>query len=344
MFYHRQSKYRGRNLVFIVSILLLLAITVSACGSGNSNNGNPAATETASAPNGVSSAQPEASAESPSPEAPTTKTISTVKGDIIVPVQPKRIVAEEYLGSLIALDVIPVGAPALTLENYYFKEALTGVQDTGTYGEPNAEKILALQPDLIITGNGDSYEQLSKVAPTLFIPYGDLKNAHEELTYFGELFGKEEKAAEWLAEFDRRIAEAKAKVDAAIPAEASFSILEDGGKQTWAYGDNFGRGGQPVYQALGRKPPAAVADQIMEKQWAEISAEAVDQYAGDYIIMTSNNRTVEDFKADSVWGSLPAVKNGHMYVWPEARSWYYDPLAVLAQTEELAQWLSGLKD
>jgi iron complex transport system substrate-binding protein len=339
---HRQSKYGSRNLAFLVSTLLLLALTVSACGSGKSNNGNP--TETAPASSQAASAQPEASAESSSPASTATsetQTVSTVKGDIAIPVQPQRIVAEEYLGSLIALDVIPVGAPGLTLENYYFKEALTGVQDTGTYGEPNAEKILALQPDLIITGNGDSYEQLSKVAPTLFIPYGDLKNAHEELTYFGKLLGKEDKAAEWLAEYDRRIAEAKAKVDAAIPAEASFSILEDGGKKTWAYGNNFGRGGQPVYQALGRKPPAAVAAEIMEKQWAEISAEVVEQYAGDYIIMTSNNRTVEDFEADPVWGSLPAVKNGHLYVWPEARSWYYDPLAVLAQTEELAEWLSN---
>nr|WP_253896282.1 hypothetical protein [Solibacillus sp. R5-41] len=30
--------------------------------------------------------------------------------------------------------------------------------------------------------------------------------------------------------------------------------------------------------------------------------------------MTFNNRTVEDFKEDLVWGSLPAVKNNHLYV------------------------------
>ncbi|MBE1556576.1 ABC transporter substrate-binding protein [Sporosarcina limicola] len=271
------------------------------------------------------------------------KTVTTINGDIEIPAKPQRIVAEEYLGSLITLDVIPVGAPELTIKNYYFKKELMGVSDIGAYGKPSVENILALNPDLIITGNGDNYEALSKIAPTIVIPYGDLKDVHEELTYFGNLLDKQGEAAAWLLQYDQQIAEAKAKVDAAVPADASFSIMEDGGKSTWVYGDNFGRGGQPIYQALGRKPPSDVANVIMEKQWAELSAEMIESYAGDYIIMTSNERTVEDFKADPIWGSLPAVKNDHLYVWPEERSWYYDPIAVLAQIEELTTWLTNLE-
>lgn len=331
MFSAHNSLYSKRNTLFTFSLLLILMLVVSACGASNNNKANDAAT---TAPAAQTDAPKDAA-----PEEPTVKTVKTANGDIEIPTHPKRIVAEEYLGSLIALEVIPVGAPGLTLENYYFKDSLTGVTDTGAYGQQNAEKIITLDPDLIITGNPDSYAALSKIAPTVVIPYGDLKNVHEELTYFGELLGVEDKAKAWLEKYDGRIAAAKAKVDAAIPAEASFAIMEDGGKSTWVYGDNFGRGGQPVYQALGRKPPAAVADEIMEKQWAEISTELLDQYAGDYVIMTSNTRTLEDFQADPIWSKLPAIKNGHFYVWPEARSWYYDPLAVVAQTEELAEWL-----
>lgn len=333
----QQKKYKNRSLVLLVFSLLLLVAMVSACGAEDQDNkgGNKGSEEKEQASNNTSTSQPDLSKE--------VKTIKTVKGDIEVPVHPTRIVAEEYLGSLIALDVIPVGAPGLTLQNYYFKDSLTGVADTGVYGKPSTESIIGLNPDLIITGNGDSYEQLSKIAPTLFIPYGDLKNAHEELSYFGALLGKEEEAKAWLSKYDERIAVAKAKVDAAIPADATFSIMENSEKTTWVYGDNFGRGGQPVYQALNRKPPAEIADEIMEKQWAEISSEILGKYAGDYIIMTSNSRTVEDYQADPIWGTLPAVKNGKMYVWPEDRSWYYDPLAVLAQTEELAEWISDQK-
>ena len=311
----------------LISIFLLLVLLLSACGK----------TTTA-----VDINKEETTENTGTTKDDKMKKISTVNGEIEIPVNPQSIVAEEYLGSLIALDVIPVGAPELTINNYYFKDDLTGVSDTGVYGKPSVENILALSPDLIITANGDNYEMLSKIAPTIVIPYGDLKGVHEELTYFGKLFDKQEEAEAWLLDYDDQIADAKAKVDAAIPVDASFSIMEDGGKTTWVYGDNFGRGGQPVYQALGRKPPAKVADEIMEKQWAEISEEIIPDYSGDYIIMTSNNRTVEDFKADPVWGSLPAVKNNHFYVWPEERSWYYDPIAVLAQLEELTTWLTNL--
>lgn len=260
----------------ILSLLLALTLIASACGNNTSNTGSGAASANAtSAP--ASSSQPEKAAAA---AAPAFHTVTTVNGDIEVPTAPQRIVAEEYLGSLIALGTIPVGAPGLTLENMYFKEFLTGVFDTGTYGKMSPEKIIALNPDLIISGNADNYATLSKIAPTVIVPYGDLKNAHEELTYFGKLLGKEQEAAAWLADYDKRIADAKARVDAAIPAGATFSILEHADKSTWVYGDNFGRGGQPVYQALGRKPPAEVAAEIMEKQWAELSAETLASMRG----------------------------------------------------------------
>jgi len=276
-------------------------------------------------------------------ESADTKKVQTMNGEIDIPINPKRIVAEEYIATLIVLNVKPIGAPGLTLENYYLKDALKGVTSIGTYGKPSTEKIIGLKPDLIITGNGDNYEALSKIAPTVVIPYGELKDAHEELTYFGQLLGKEQEAKEWLAQYDQKIADAKAQVDAIIPADASFSIIEDAGKKLYVYGDNFGRGGQPVYQALGRRPPAKFANEIMEKQWAEISEEMLTEYAGDYIILTADTRTLEDFKKDPIWSSLPAVKNNHLYIWSEERSWYYDPTAVLAQVEELTKWLTSKK-
>ncbi|OXM13502.1 ABC transporter substrate-binding protein [Paenibacillus herberti] len=331
----------------------LLLIVLTACGGGSdstTNGANQTAT-TNSATNGSNQAANAGGATnageagvspSPSPAAESSefKKIKTVSGEIEVPVNPKRIVAEEYLGSLIPLGVIPVGAPGLTLQNLYFKDALKGVADTGTYGKMNLEKIVELNPDLILSSSSDNYAQLSKIAPTVVVPYGNLKNAHEELTYFGELLGKQEEAEAWLKNYDARIAAAKERVDKAVPAGASFSILEIADKTIYTYGDNFGRGGQPIYQALGRKPPAKVAGVIMEKQWAELSQEMVAEYAGDYLIITSNSRTLEELNKDPLWSTLPAFKNGKVYVWKEERSWYYDPIAVLSQTEELANWLA----
>lgn len=57
----------------------------------------------------------------------------------------------------------------------------------------------------------------------------------------------------------------------------------------------------------------------------------------------ANDHTLEDVKLDPIWETLDAVRSDRVYVWKEAHSWYYDPIAVLSQTEELAEWLAGMK-
>ncbi|WP_139993015.1 hypothetical protein [Paenibacillus paridis] len=48
-----------------------------------------------------------------------------------------------------------------------------------------SEKVLDLQPDFIIAQNGDNYEALSKIAPTIVYEYGKL-NTIEQLRLFGD--------------------------------------------------------------------------------------------------------------------------------------------------------------
>lgn len=335
--------YRQSKSTATATLLLCLALLLSAC-SGGASNTSTATGGKQSPSSSVSALQNSAQSNSgQTSENLQTKVVSTVNGEIKIPVNPKRIVADQYLGSFIALNITPIGTPGLHRKNPYFAEALKEVEDIGDVNG-SLEKVIDLQPDLIVTGvTGDQnrYEQLSKIAPTVSVPYGELKNAHEELTYFGKLLGKEKEAQAWLAEYDRRIAAARESVGKAIPSDTTFSIFELTDKSTFVYGDNFGRGGQAVYQALGFKPPTHIAAQILEKQWAELSNELLPQYAGDYIILTSNDRTLEDIKADPIWASLDAVKNNRVYIWKEERSWYFDPIAVLSQTEEIAAWLTG---
>ncbi|WP_272945317.1 ABC transporter substrate-binding protein [Paenibacillus gorillae] len=165
---------------------------------------------------------------------------------------------------------------------------------------------------------------------------------HEELDYFGKLLGKEQEAQNWLADYDQRIAKAKETALKAVPAGSTFSVLEWIGKEVSAVGASYGKGGQPIYEGFGFKPPAAVAQEMIDPGWASLSNEVLPKYAGDYIILTTD-RTIEDLKADPIWKSLDAVKNDRVFTWTSDRSWYWDPIAILAQTEELAAWLDGIK-
>ncbi|OBZ14429.1 AraC family transcriptional regulator [Bacillus sp. FJAT-27264] len=331
-----QMKRNSKSSMALV-LLFTLTLLLSACstGAGNTVVGG------AGSPSGNTGSTTSSNATDNSGIVAKTRTVSTINGEIEIPAESKRIIVDLYLGSMIALGITPVGTPELNLKNPYYKEFLQGVENIGEYETISLEKVLALDPDLIITGNEQLYESFSKIAPTVVVPFGELKNAHEEITYFGKALGKEAEANKWLEEYDRRISSAKERVAKAIPANSEFSIMQYNKKGTLAFGDNFGRGGQAVYTALGLKPPAAKKDLLMKEQLVEISEEALPDFAGDYIVITTNERTIEDFKADPVWGSLEAVKNDRIYVWSQDKSWYFDPIATLSQTEELADWLAG---
>lgn len=125
-----------------------------------------------------------------------TKLVSTINGDIQIPLNPKRIVVDQYLGSFIALGVTPIGTPGLHRKNPYLAKALAEVQDIGDVSGISLEKVIDLQPDLIITGFAEDegrYEKFTKIAPTVSVPYGKLKNAHEELTFLASCWVKKKK-------------------------------------------------------------------------------------------------------------------------------------------------------
>jgi len=328
--------YKGLKLSMAATLLFCFALFMSACSTGTLN------TNTTTVESKLTTKGEAAPSNNPKTEAQT-RVITTIKGDIEIPSHPERIVVDLYLGSFIALNVKPIGTPELNLKNPYFTEALAGVENIGEYESVSLEKIIDLQPDMIVTGNEAAYEQYSKIAPTIVVPYGELKNTHEELTYFGKLLGKEAEAQAWLADYDQRIAAAKAKVESVIPSDAVFSVMQDWGGNTGVFGDNFGRGGQAVYQALGLKPPAKVAEQLMKEQIVEVSGEKLSDFAGDYIILTSDTLTLADLKTEPIWKLIDAVKNDRVYIWSKERSWYFDPIATLSQTEELANWLAGAK-
>lgn len=323
----------------LLSILLSLTLLLSACSTGVASNSSG----DASGSNSTSSSTKTVTAENQS-KSSEPRIVSTVKGDITIPAEPKRIVVDLYLGSLIALGIKPVGTPEMNLKNPYFISSLEGVQNIGEYETISLEKVLELEPDLIVTGNPDLFDSFSKIAPTLVVPYGELKNTHEEIAYFGEVLNKEKESEAWLADYDARIADAKKRVGEAIDPQAEVSVMQFYDKAPLAFGDNFGRGGQAVYSALGLNPPADKKEILMKDQLVEVSSEAIPEFAGDYIILTADNLTLEELKSKPVWSSLDAVKNERVFIWSPDRSWYFDPIATLDQTEELAAWFTKISE
>lgn len=323
------AKKRFSGLLLMLAIIMILAACNSGTGSGTTE------------PTAAGSESTTSSTETNTDSSGATRIYKSLSGDVEIPAEPKRIVTDMYVSDLLALGVKPVGSIKYYLENPFYADQVEGIENIGDRGAVSLEKVVALDPDLIITysDKAEEIESYQKIAPTVVIPYGTFTNVEDEIRGFGELMNKSEEAEAWLKTYDEHIEAARAKVKAVIKPEESFSILEVSDKSYYGYGDNFGRGGQAVYRALELTPLEITKKELMgDTQWKEISREVVGDYAGDHIFLTvgENNK---NYQGDSIWQSLPAVKNNQVYELQEDRYWYFDPIAIQSQAEEFADMI-----
>ncbi|WP_245700102.1 ABC transporter substrate-binding protein [Paenibacillus glacialis] len=175
---------KNKSIIFCL-LLVMLAMTITACSKGDQSSESKKS-------NG------ETKKETVVSEQPKTRTVKTVNGDIEIPANPKRIVVGDYLPTLLVLGEKPVGAGEQDLANVHIQDQITGIESTG---ESSMEKILELQPDLIISADSEpsTFDKLSKIAPTVIIPYSTYSDTYEEVRAIGEMLGKDKEAENgWL--------------------------------------------------------------------------------------------------------------------------------------------------
>lgn len=234
-----------------------------------------------------------------------TKIVSTVMGDVEVPNNPQRVIATYGLGDVIALGITPVAT--YNVEGTAYEKE---VSDLPVWDSFESEEIMSYDPDLILVVNQEQYDAVSKIAPTVFIPFTEL-SMDERITFLGEVLGKEKEAKQVLSDFKAKIEDANKELESKDIASKTFSIFEysdNGG--VWVYGDKWGRGGDLLYSHLGVKAPQIIQDEIIGKdQYRDVSLEAIKDYAGDYIVFSGD---ISELSDNPVWNSIPAVKAGNI--------------------------------
>ncbi|WP_410772423.1 AraC family transcriptional regulator [Fontibacillus sp. BL9] len=335
--------FNGSRSTKLLTFMLCFTLLLTACsGGGAAENRNSAAK---AAGQEVEATGQEAGGSQASNKA-STRTVSTVMGEVEVPAEPKRVVADWYLGDILALDVMPVGVSKTLLDYGAFLKPLVSasVEDIGLDGQVSLEKVMTLSPDLIITWDQEAYENYSKIAPTVVFDSTQYKDIHEEITAMGEILNKQDKAKEWLADFDQRKEAARSKIDQVIPEGATFTIVDYVTVEKFAMvvGDLGERGGKAIYQILGLTPAPKVKSELIDKKESrvELSWETVGDYVGDYVIVLVNEGQ-EPPKLPSTWTSLPAVTNNRVYEIEMKKYFASDPMSALLQAEEIADKLAG---
>ncbi|TBL70401.1 ABC transporter substrate-binding protein [Paenibacillus thalictri] len=312
-------------------ILMLLAALLTACGGP--------------APAGTGDA---ASASS---ETGSTKIYKDALGrEISVPAHPKRVITTQYLPELLAAGVKPAGAATHLLTSFAsVKDQIAGIEDIGAASSPNMEKILALQPDLIIATEmlQGQLDQLNKIAPTVVVKW-EGSDVFRHFNDVAEVVGQKEKAQEWIQTFNKKGEETRAKLASYVKKEETFGVVVIGGYekgQLRVYG-----GGNVAYTLF--ETLHFPMTETVKKEWSKeghengmkISLEKLPEYASAdrlFLVRFDNDPDFLKQVDDSMlWKNLPAFKNNKVYTVNPDLWFSYDVMSLSAQLDDVVQLLS----
>jgi len=182
--------------------------------------------------------------------------------------------------------------------------------------DTNIEQIIALDPDLVVMATmAQNPEQARQLAGAGIAVYSsdatDIAQTYESIEQLGVLLGKDEAAADIIAQMQATFAEIAAqKVSGTIYFEVS--PLELG---LWASGSNTFM--NEVAEMMGLENIFADVD-----GWAQVSEEQVLQRNPDYILTVGmytgqGPRPEEEVLARANWRNISAVKNGAVLNLPD---------------------------
>ncbi|MBP1989391.1 ABC transporter substrate-binding protein [Paenibacillus eucommiae] len=234
-----------------------------------------------------------------------------------IPIHPKRIA--DLSGSteeLLLLGITPIASGNVDFGNKTvfsptIKDILSAdTVNLGWYAEPiSLELVASTKPDLIILGtlfNEDLYEQLTKIAPTVIVPY-PYYEWRNRFSFLSNLFGEEEKKDKWLADYEKKVEEWKKKLESVLKNE-TFAVIETYPKNLVIYSSSGTA--ELIYQDLGLKRTPGIPE---PESWGglEITLESLASIDPDHLILMENSEnTMNDSK---VWSNLKAVRNGNIY-------------------------------
>ncbi|WP_144549260.1 iron-hydroxamate ABC transporter substrate-binding protein [Bacillus sp. X1(2014)] len=264
-------------------------------------------------------------------EHPKTITYQSENGPIEVPSNPKRVILlSGFTGNVIDLGVNIVGVDVWSKNNPTFKEEL---KDVAEVSDENLEKIIELEPDLIIgLSNIKNLDKLKEIAPTVTYTWGkaDYLTQHIEI---GKLLNKEKEAQAWVDDFKSRATAAGDEIRSKIGEDATVSVIEAYDKDLYVFGNNWARGTEILYQAMNLKMPDKVKEMALKSGYYAISAEVLPEYAGDYVILSKYADADHSFQETKTYKNISAVKNNRVFEMNGNGASFSDPVTLDKQLD-----------
>lgn len=301
---------------------VLLAVFTAACGS---NSAAPAPANQTPAASTDGAKAPEAAKE------PEEITIKHKLGEAKLKKNPQTVVAFDYgvLDSLDKLGIEVTGVAQANVPPYLEKFKDAKYKNIGSLKEPDFEKINAMKPDVIfISGRQqDAYEELNKIAPTIFLGVDTSKYMEsftENMKTLGTIFGKEAQVDEELGKINDSIKQLNEKATAS--GKNALIVLANEGKiSAYGAGSRFGI----LHDVFGFTPVDKNIEVSTHGQ--SVSFEYVVEKDPDYLFVVDRDGAIATNKdavspakqviENDLVKNTKAFKNGNI-IYLDANYWY----------------------
>lgn len=254
--------------------------------------------------------------------------IQHTMGETAVPANPQRIVVLDgpILDAALVVGVTPVGAVTAFADAPfppYLGDRTEGIANVGQISEPDLEKIVALQPDLILGSkfrHEEIYDQLSQIAPTVFSGIVGV-NWQDDFLLYTDAMNKQAEAEGVVADYGARVEEFTGATAAERQAWR-VSVIRFRADDTRIYYKTSFVG--TILEDLGIPRPESQDKGTEDERFAEISREQIREADGTHIFACAYGEPSEsqlgEFMNDPLWQTLEAVRNGKVY-WVDDDYW-----------------------
>lgn len=307
------NRCRHRFLLFLLAILTAIAI--------------PACDVSISQQRADSGELPTSPAHTDVQQSPC-RVVKHAMGEACVPMHPQRIALLDWhsVGSLLSLQVKPVGVPSNILS--IFADELADVERVGNSDQINMEKLLALQPDLILASSWNAsknYDQLSQIAPTVVDDFKTTGDWKRRFALHAEASGMAEKANQLMKDYEQRLAEVRDRLGAEWVENTQISLVRVGSDLSHVALYLKNSFGGAILEDIGFSRPASQDEGTIDQPpfLKQISKERLQEADGDVIFVWSfgatpeiaqdNQAGLEQMKTDPLWLQLNAVQQGKVY-------------------------------
>lgn len=257
-----------------------------------------------------------------------TITVNHELGETEVPTNPERVVVFDY-GILDSLDSLGVkgiiGVVQDGIPEYLSSYASSEYSSIGSLKEPDMEKVYELQPDLIIISGrqGDYYEELSKIAPTVHLGIDNenyLESFTTNMNILGDIFGKEKEVESELKDINDAIKTLNTKVTEK-GVNGLITLANDGSFSVYGQESRFGI----IHNSFGVIPVDDAIEASTHGQKA--SFEYVVEKNPDYLFVVDRaaiaggSTSAQQLFNNELMATTDAYKNGNI-VYLDPAIWY----------------------